>query len=99
MIVYNVDRRWFTMKADAEAYRKLCGLKPDATLALTIEGRDDLAALLNALCEAKPVEHVAPAALVDRAFVPVDRSIPDCVPDFLLRSHGIDPAKVERSPS
>lgn len=95
-ITYNVDRRWFADKGEAEAYRKQLGLKPDATLKLEIKDRDDLAALLNALCEAKPVETIAPAVLIDRAFVPVETRIPDCVPDFLLRSHGIDPAKIER---
>lgn len=106
MIVYSVSRSWFAMKADAEIYRKKLGLKPDATLTLNIAGRDDLCALLNALCE--PQQHKMPETvglliperleLVERAFVPVDNSVPDCVPDFLLRAAGLDPAKVVRSP-
>lgn len=96
MIVYNVDRRWFAEKAFAEAYRKASGLKPAATLKLDIGDRYDLQKLLNALCDAKPVEKVAPPELIDRAYVPVETRIPDCIPDFLLRSHGLDPAKVKR---
>lgn len=49
MIVYNVKRRWFTMKNDAEAYRRAEKLPPSATFPLRIESRDDLAALLNGL--------------------------------------------------
>lgn len=99
MIVYNVARRWFVDKRSAEVYRKGMGLKPDATLKVTVESRDDLAALLSALCDSgiTPLPTVAPAALVDRAYVPVANSVPACVPDFLLRDRGIDPAKIDRS--
>lgn len=99
MIVHNYGRSFFAHKADAEKARVAAGGKPGSTLTIEINGRDDLAALLNALCEAKPVEMIAPPALVDRAYVPVENSVPDCIPDFLLRSHGLDPAKLERVPS
>lgn len=95
MIVYNVRRRFFTMKDDAETYRKAEGLKPAATIRVEVDSRDDLAALLNALCEpgADPVAEANlpatdPAALVDRAFVAPSTDIPACVPLFLL-----DPAQ------
>lgn len=93
MIVYNVQRKWFTEKADAETLRKILGLKPSATLKLEVNGRRDLVMLLNALCEppapGKPVPAPATEALVERAYVPASRDIPDCVPDFLLKAAGI----------
>lgn len=49
MIVYNVKRRWFTMKNDAEAYRRTEGLPPSATYTLRVDTREDLADLLNTL--------------------------------------------------
>jgi hypothetical protein len=101
MIVYNVQRRWFAQKLDAETYRIFMHLKPSALLKVEINGRDDLSALLNALCNTVVsgttldlaagavvgVNNLAP--LLDRAFVPPSRDIPDCVPDFLLKAHGI----------
>ena len=45
MIVYNVARRWYAEKADAETYRKLLGLKPSATIKVTVENRGELAHL------------------------------------------------------
>jgi hypothetical protein len=93
MIVYNVKRRWFTEKAEAEKYRVAEGLRPAATLKIEVVGRDDMAALLNALCEpalpGQSLQAPATAELVDRAYVQTGRDIPDCVPDFLLRSHGL----------
>lgn len=81
MIVYNVMRRFFAMKTDAEAHRKALGLKPDATIALRIESREELAALLNGLCEpgtsgAPDVAAVLPAIVVDRAYVEPGFDIP-----------------------
>ena len=89
MIVYNVARRWFVMKATAETYRKNLGLKPSATLTIEIENRGTLCSLLNALCEPpiKDVEPEAPATvtLVERAYVGPHIKVPDCVPAFLLK--------------
>lgn len=88
MIVYNVKRRWFTMKIDAETYRRTEGLPPSATFKLDIRDRDDLAGLLNGLCGQEP-----PAAplMDDPQVAPViQRNIitdepPDFVPLFLVR--------------
>jgi len=49
MIVYNVQKKFFAKKEDAETYRKMFGLKPEATYKVEVQGRDDLAALLNTL--------------------------------------------------
>lgn len=89
MIVYNVKRRWFTMKNDADGYRKAEGLKPDAVNTLRIDDRDDLAGLLNALCEQEPP--VAPllvaadvAPVIERAQVSPEIEVPDFIPRFLV---------------
>lgn len=87
MIVYNVKRRWFTMKNDAEAYRKAEGLPPSATYKLHMESRDDLAALLNGLCGLGPEIDGAnpepPPVVAERN--QITNTPPDCVPLFLLR--------------
>lgn len=85
MIVYNVQRRWFTLKSDADTHRVSAGLKPVATAKIEVRDRDDLAALLNALC-APPTDgtDIVPTEVLDRAYVPALQAIPDCVPDFLL---------------
>jgi hypothetical protein len=96
MIVYNVERRWFTEKVAAEKYRVLSGLKPSATLKLDIKDRKDLASLLNALC-VSPVQGFKGAGastpevneLIDRAYVDPDKDIPDFIPDFLLKDYGL----------
>lgn len=90
MIVYNVKRRWFTHKLDAEAYRRAEGLPVSANLKLEVGDREGLAALLNALCEpgnAQPTVEV-PAPLIDRAFVSPSINVPDYVPRFLLDAVG-----------
>lgn len=83
MIIYNVKRRWFSMKADAERYRITEGLPPAATFKLEIVDREGLSALLNALSE--PPEEGAPVeaervgvttAIVDNAFFVPSRDIP-----------------------
>ena len=51
MIVYNVKRRWFAMKEHAERARKATGLRPDALRTIRVENREELAWLLDALCE------------------------------------------------
>ena len=89
MIVYSVARRWFTEKAVAETYRKNLGLKPFANIKVEVSSRDDLAALLNALCE-PPMKGTVPPApatmlMVEAAYVDPHLSVPDCVPKFLVR--------------
>ncbi len=89
MIVYNVQRQFFVKKDDAERARVAAGLKPAATLALRVETREDLAALLNALCDPPVAGSVAlPATteLVDRAYVARSTDIPTCVPKFLIEA-------------
>ncbi|RUU79027.1 hypothetical protein [Mesorhizobium sp. M7A.F.Ca.MR.362.00.0.0] len=82
MIVYNVQRRWFTMKNDAEAHRKALGLPPSATFTLRIGGRDDLADLLNGLCELGAQIDGAnpnpPPEVIERN--QIANEPPDCVP-------------------
>lgn len=91
MIVYNVKRRWFTKKDDAERYRVGLGLKPAAVAKVDVSDREGLAALLNLLCEPSPATMVAaatvPAAIVDRAYVEPDNDVAAIVPLFLRREH------------
>lgn len=95
MIVYNVKRRWFTMKNDADTYRKAEGLKPDALATLRIDDRVELAGLLNALCGAGEVEvmqaktvlagpSLVPEDVVIRAQVSPEIEVPDFIPKFLV---------------
>ncbi|TCD15171.1 hypothetical protein [Oricola cellulosilytica] len=87
MIIYNVRRRFLAKKEDAETYRKAERLRPAFTLKIEVGSRDDLAALLNALCNPPAgagADFPADEALIDRAQVPGPTSIPACVPDFLL---------------
>lgn len=103
MIVYNVKRRWFAMKSDAEAYRRQEKLPPDATFTLKIEERESLASLLNGLCGIEAPQQ-AMFATLPHAELPRVREmlkrdsvmddIPDCVPDFLRREWE---AKMKRS--
>lgn len=96
MIVYVVRRRWFEKFADAEIYRRSLGLKGGATTKITVEGRSDLAELLNALCEpprppSGPARREAPipAKVIDEAFVdPSMDDFLDYVPRFLLDDDG-----------
>jgi hypothetical protein len=90
MIVYNVKRRFFDMKAEAEAYRRAEGLSPAATAKLEIADRAQLAALLNALCEppASGAPAGVPAEIVDRAFVAADFDIPKFLRDSWSRVLG-----------
>ncbi len=88
MIVYNVRRRWFAMKGDAEQYRIREGLPPGATTKISIEDRTQLAALLDALCEppassAEGGTQVAtvPKRVIDNAFVDRDLDIPKFLRD------------------
>lgn len=92
MIVYNVQRRWFGKKADADAFRVGLRLPPASAMKVEIGDRADLSALLNALCEPGS-DRVAeanlpvsgdPQALIDRAFVSPHITVPDFVPKFLV---------------
>ncbi len=83
MIVYNVGRRWFAMKGDAEKFRVQAKLPPDATIKIGIEDRTQLATLLDALCEppARPAEGTVqnasvPERVIDNAYVDPDLDIP-----------------------
>ncbi len=92
MIVYNVKRRWFAMKGDAEKYRIQEKLPPDATAKISISDRTELAALLDALCEppASPAEGASqvaalPARVLDDSFVDPDLDIPKFLRDSWAR--------------
>lgn len=92
MIVYNVKRRWFPMKGDAEKYRVREKLPPDATMKITIGDRIELAALLDALCgpPASPAEGAGrvatvPERIVDDSFVDPDLDIPKFLRDSWAR--------------
>ena len=81
MIVYNVNRAWFSLKNDAETYRRNEKLPVEATAKIEINDRDQLAALLNGLCGITPPEAVAevvpvPVEVVARARVRDDADIP-----------------------
>lgn len=84
MIVYNVLRRFFDLKADAETYRIGQGLPPAATAKLEISDRRELTALLNELAEPLPSGGVRPEAaavgvtpaIVNDAFFVPERDIP-----------------------
>lgn len=85
MIVYNVDRRFFALKGDANQYRKELGMKTSALVKLVVNDRYDLADLLDGLCAIKPElltgpEPVDPAKRIEVA------PIFDCVPQFIRNS-------------
>lgn len=99
MIVYNVERAWFPMKNDAEAYRRKLGLKPDANFKLVIESREELAALLNGLMGLKAPDvpegavlepEVAPAEVVKRNQVEVPADVPIFLVKEWAQRRGID---------
>ncbi|RWD43923.1 hypothetical protein [Mesorhizobium sp.] len=96
MIVYNVERGWFPMKNDAEAYRRKLGLKPAALATVRIESREELAAFLNALMglkkePAEPAETPPAGAVLEPQVVApevIERNyieVPDFVPMFLAK--------------
>jgi len=93
MIVYNVQRRWFTEKVMADKYRIAAGLPPKAVLKVAVESRPDLVNLLNALCDPperdKPVPAPATDELVDRAYVKATKDIPDYIPQFLRKDGSV----------
>ncbi|CAM5598833.1 hypothetical protein MAUB1S_10127 [Mycolicibacterium aubagnense] len=87
MIVYNVKRRWFTMKNDAEAYRKAEGLPPSATYKLVIEDREDLAAFLNGITDVNIMHRYVETAgeqVPEEVLARCEASDPDFIPRFLV---------------
>lgn len=93
MIIYNVKRRWFPMKGDAEAYRVEQKLPPSATFKLDVSDREGLALLLNLLCEPIPQEvghwPAPPPEVIERAQVDWDAEVKDIVPLFLRKQHAL----------
>jgi hypothetical protein len=94
MIVYNVQRRWFSMKNEANAYRRELKLPPEALYKLELSTREELAFLLNGLCNngnamIDAVMALAPEPLTAAELLPVvvrngvREDIPDYVPLFL----------------
>ncbi len=87
MIVYNVQRRWFTMKSDAEIHRRTLKLPPRALYTLRVDDREDLADLLNGLCGAGPQIDGAnpnpPPEVIERN--QITNEPPDFVPRFLVK--------------
>lgn len=95
MIVYNIERGWFPMKNDAEAYRRKLGLKPAALATVRIESREELAAFLNALMGLKkelaadvpagavlePQPQGVQPEVIERNYI----EVPDFVPMFLAK--------------
>lgn len=96
MIVYNAGRKWFEKQDDAKAYARSLPHKNPVTR-VRVEGREDLAALLNAICGAStarcdvvlPAGPVEPTARVERVTVaaaggnPAWRGLDANVPDFV----------------
>jgi hypothetical protein len=90
MIVYRVQRGWYQFQVAADKARIAAGLKPGAVQKVEVKDRDDLCALLNALCHPSvKTTPQAPAtvALVEEAFVDPHLDIDATIPRFLLREH------------
>ena len=95
MIVYNVQRRWFSMKATADTYRKELKLPPEAIYRLELNDREELSWLLNGLCDSEAavdaVLALAPEPAAQDELLPVmvrnrvREDIPDYVPLFLRK--------------
>lgn len=101
MIVYNVGREWFTQKKEAETARRSTRsrLRPQGAPLneLRVETREELAALLNAICggaagqettfkgatNSTPV--ILPAYVNDPSYT--SGETPAYIPAFLLRQH------------
>lgn len=84
MIVYNVQRRWFDMKADAERYRVSRGLPPKATIKVEIVDRGQLSGFLDALCALGTVAVRSADGELASVHAPVDPSAD--IPKFLVES-------------
>jgi len=61
MITYNVGRRFFAVKHEAEPYRKAEGLPASAVNKIEVYDREGLTALLNAICAPVEDRHEPPA--------------------------------------
>lgn len=90
MIIYNVGRQWFSDKGRADKYRVTLGLKPASLVTVRVNGRDDMSALLNALCEASSFATAVfqPAGNAGKVVIPAvyeDVEVPDFIPAFLLK--------------
>lgn len=94
VIVYNVDRAWFTLKADAERHRVKLKLPPKATALVRVDNREELAALLNALCGAEEWLRAGPSVKLTAGPEVIARAsvakvlAPDFVPRFLIERDG-----------
>lgn len=96
MIVYNAGTRWFEKQEDAKAHARSLPRRSPVTR-VRVESREDLAALLNALCGAStprvdvvlPAGPVKPTDKVERVTVaaaagnPAWRGLDANVPDFV----------------
>lgn len=96
MIVYNVKARWFAFSEDANAYRVKEGLRPLACRKVEINTRDQLARLLDLLCnppaKGQPVPAPATEMMLDEAAIyaglDFDRIEREVVPEFLKQRDG-----------
>lgn len=59
MIVYNVESSFFSLKAEADRYRRSRKLPYHRTARLDVRTRDELAALLNAIAAGQMPQPVA----------------------------------------
>jgi len=78
MIVYNVERRLFALHDAANTYRRERGLKPGAITKIRIEDRDELATLLDGLCNTDIVAVRTDDGMM--AMIPQDVSVHPMVP-------------------
>ncbi len=94
MIVYNCESRWFAKQDEANAFRRtLIQPRRWPVTRIRVESREDMVALLNALCGA-PVasgDHVETLTTPPAAKLPVYPPVtplPDWVPAFLIDKEG-----------
>jgi hypothetical protein len=73
MIVWNAGRRFFPLKADADAHRKELDLPSSELFKIDIRDRDQLAEFLNGLCQSGEVDGPVPA---NTPHVPMKSDIP-----------------------
>jgi hypothetical protein len=81
MIVYNAGRSFFALKHDAEQQARALQLPKDRVLKITIEDRDQLAALLNAMVLGDPLPNVDEGRPVRT--VPIPETNLDFIPKFI----------------
>ncbi len=85
MIVYNVQRGWFAMKADAEAFRKSAGLPPSATYKISVSDREELVALLSLISGREVPEGEKAPEVAPEAVMAEDEPWPDWIPAIFIR--------------